>query len=135
MDGLPIWAKVGDLDISDEKFEEMERAGVRSEMRVNAQHSHDIMPENRLLYTHRHFTFGVNNDQIVEVNMTASDPQLVHVNEYRGSSPHFPLDRFSFRTRARGFRRQCPSRTGLTGISRRRRRKRRCIGSASSIPS
>lgn len=39
------------------------------------------MPENSLLYTHRHFTFGVNNDQIVEVNMTASDPQLVHVNE------------------------------------------------------
>ena len=26
MDGLPIWAKVGDLDISDEKFEEIERA-------------------------------------------------------------------------------------------------------------
>lgn len=87
VDGLPIWAKVGDLDISDEKFEEMERAGVRFEMRVNAQHSHDVMPENSLLYTHRHFTFGVNNDQIVEVNMTASDPQLVHVNEYRGSSP------------------------------------------------
>ena len=87
VDGLPIWAKVGDLDISNEKFEEMERAGVRFEMRVNDQHSHDIMPENSLLYTHRHFTFGVNNDQIVEVNMTASDPQLVHVNEYRG----FPL--------------------------------------------
>ncbi|CBK24711.2 uncharacterized protein [Blastocystis hominis] len=34
VDGLPIWAKVGDLDISDEKFEEIERAGVRFVMRV-----------------------------------------------------------------------------------------------------
>lgn len=28
VDGLPIWAKVGDLDISDEQFHELEKRGV-----------------------------------------------------------------------------------------------------------
>lgn len=28
VDGLPIWAKVGDLNISDEKFHEIESRGV-----------------------------------------------------------------------------------------------------------
>ena len=30
VDGLPIWAKVGDLDITDEQFKEMESRGVWS---------------------------------------------------------------------------------------------------------
>ena len=30
VDGLPIWAKVGDLDISEERFREMESKGVRA---------------------------------------------------------------------------------------------------------
>ena len=133
MDGLPIWAKVGDLDISDEKFEEMERKGVFQASSIHDQHAHDIMPENSLLYTHRHFTFGVNNDQIVEINMTASDPQLVHVNEYPRFFSITCTDRFSFRIRARGFHRTFHSRTAFTAITQRRRRKRRCIGSAYSI--
>lgn len=40
------------------------------------------MPENSMIYTHRHFTFGYNNDRIVEVNMTASDPQLIEPEKY-----------------------------------------------------
>lgn len=28
VDGLPIWAKVGDLDISDEQFHELEKRSV-----------------------------------------------------------------------------------------------------------
>ena len=40
------------------------------------------MPENSLIYTHRHFSIGYNNDRIVEVNMTASDPQLIEVDKY-----------------------------------------------------
>ena len=40
------------------------------------------MPEHSMIYTHRHFSFGYNGDQIVEVNMTASDPQLVEAGMY-----------------------------------------------------
>ena len=63
VDGLPIWAKVGDLDISEERFREMESKGV---------------------YTHRHFSFGYNGDRIVQVNMTASDPQRIEEDKQDG---------------------------------------------------
>lgn len=83
VDGLPIWAKVGDLDISDEQFHEMEKRGVYQYfIQLIEQDHHDVLPENSLIYTHRHFTFGFNNDRIVEVNMTASDPQLIEANKY-----------------------------------------------------
>ena len=72
VDGLPIWAKVGDLDITEEKLKEIESRGSH----------HDVMPEHSLLYTHRHFSIGYNNDRTVEVNMTASDPQLIEVDKY-----------------------------------------------------
>lgn len=36
-----------------------------------------MLPENSLIYTHRHFSFGYNGDRIVQVNMTASDPQRI----------------------------------------------------------
>lgn len=71
VDGLPIWAKVGDLDISEEKLRELESHGTH----------HDVMPEHSFIYTHRHFSFGFNGDRIVEVNMTASDPQLVEADK------------------------------------------------------
>ena len=72
VDGLPIWAKVGDLDISEEKLKEIESRGSH----------HDVMPEHSLLYTHRHFSFGYNGPHVVEVNMTSSDPQLVETGQY-----------------------------------------------------
>ena len=72
VDGLPIWAKVGDLDITEEKLKEIEARGSH----------HDVMPEHSLLYTHRHFSFGFNGPHVVEVNMTSSDPQLVEAGKY-----------------------------------------------------
>lgn len=72
VDGLPIWAKVGDLDITEERLKEIESHGSH----------HDVMPEHSLLYTHRHFSFGYNGQHIVEVNMTSSDPQLVEAERF-----------------------------------------------------
>ena len=65
IDGLPIWAKVGDLDMTKEEVEAMESKGSH----------HEVIPGKARMYTHRLFTIGYNNDRIVEVNMTSSNPR------------------------------------------------------------
>ena len=128
VDGLPIWAKVGDLDITEEKLKEIESRGSH----------HDVMPEHSLLYTHRHFSFGFNGPHIVEVNMTSSDPQLVEAGKYvpiRLSIPLLCIDRLFSRSRPPGLPPPSITKIALTVIWNTISSNPKFIGSVSSIVS
>ena len=46
---------------------------------LKLQSHHEVIPGKARIYTHRLFTLGYNGDQIVEVNMTSSNPRVVEV--------------------------------------------------------
>ncbi|KAK8795624.1 hypothetical protein WA158_000281 [Blastocystis sp. Blastoise] len=62
IDGLPIWSKVGDLNLSQDAVDKLEEQGV----------THEVLPDKTFIYTHRHFTLSYNQNNIIEVNLTSS---------------------------------------------------------------
>lgn len=78
IDGLPIWAKVGDLDMTEEEIEAMEKKGVRNIRSIIIHQSHhDVIPGKARMYTHRLFTIEYNGNRIVKVDMTSSNLKVV----------------------------------------------------------
>lgn len=68
--------------MTDEEIEEMEKKGVVVLEVGNGQSQHEVIPNKSRMYTHRSFIIGYNNNRIVEVNMTSSNPVVVKANTY-----------------------------------------------------
>jgi transmembrane 9 superfamily member 3 len=68
VDDLPVYAMIGELVLDEKAVEELER---------NAFESPHGIADDTFIYTHKSISIGYSGDQIVSINMTVENPEVV----------------------------------------------------------